>query len=222
MDCWQLRTLDRLRRALPSSIIELYGSAATPELLDGWSDLDVVVHAAAPFDVARVLGGTVWSFQDSSDKDGDQTVRVVMADGRRVDLSVPGGGACLPAPTTDNSPRFDSALAASRFGRGADLIGLHLVLGVLRDALVQSMLRADHLTGTSHHRSSTALDTCAGSSLELLRAPLGPGTALAVYRHYSDVRAEVDPTYVPDLSGLSQVLALGSDDSSAEAPTHSA
>lgn len=221
MDCWQLRTLEHLHRALPSSTLEPYGSAASPELLDGWSDLDVVVHATAPFDVARVLGGTVWALQDSSDKAGVQIVRVVMTDGRRVDLSVPGGGACLPAPTADNSQRFDSALAASRFGRGSDLIGLHLVLGVLRDALVQSMLRADHLTGTSHHRSS-ALDIGAESSLELIRAPLRPGTALAVYRHYSDVRAEVDPTYVPDHSGLTHLLALGSEDSSAEGPAHSA
>jgi hypothetical protein len=209
MDCWQLRTLDDLRSALPSGSVEPYGSVASPEQIDTWSDLDVVVRADAPFEVAHCLGGTVWAFQDTTDASGRQTVRVVMADGRRIDLTVAGGGALLPPSAPDNPQRFAAALAAARFGRGADLIGLHLVLGVLRDALVQQMVRADQETGSTHHRHATARDAHASASLDLLRSPLRPETALTVFQYWADVRAAVDPEFRPDVTGLAQVVALG-------------
>ncbi|GGL07909.1 hypothetical protein GCM10009769_27620 [Curtobacterium luteum] len=44
-------------------------------------------------------------------------------------LAVRGAMLTLPQPPIDNAVRFDLTLAATRFGRGANAIGLHLTLG---------------------------------------------------------------------------------------------
>jgi hypothetical protein len=177
----------------------------TPDLVDGWSDLDVEVQARREFDVEDVLAAPVWAFQEAYDA-GTQVVRAVLRDGRRVDLKVSGATGLLPNPASDNGIRFDAALAAARFGRGSDLIGLHLVLGILREALVQSMVGADSATGTTHHRTRTGYDPRAHEASALVTGPLDPSTVLASYELYGRWRAENDPDYVPDPTGLDAVI----------------
>jgi hypothetical protein len=206
VNSWQTATLSQLRNAMPDATVTPYGSVLTPDLVDGWSDLDVEVQARREFDVEDVLAAPVWAFQEATDV-GSQVIRAVLRDGRRVDLKVSGATGVLPTPAADNDIRFDAALAAAKFGRGSDLIGLHLSLGILREALVQSMVSADDATGTVHHRSRTGYDDRASKASAVVAGPLGPGTARASYELYGRWRAENEPDYAPDLTGLDAVMA---------------
>ncbi|MGL3200561.1 MULTISPECIES: hypothetical protein, partial [Curtobacterium] len=173
---WQLDLVEQLRAAPVVHGVRPYGSVTTPDRIDRWSDLDVELDLTTDVDAERLFDGTPWAWQDTRDDvdDGLQRLRLVLADGRRIDAAVRGGTVRLPAPSTDNAVRFDLALAATRFGRGADLIGLHLVLGVVRSTLELWMAVEDRRTGTTHHRSGSATDAAAARALAALAGPLGP------------------------------------------------
>lgn len=205
---WQARTLAHLEAALPDAEITVYGSAAEPDSLDPWSDLDVRIVHDAPVDVEAVLGAPIWAFQHSR-ADGRTVVRTVLVDGRAVDLSIGRGPVVLPEPAPDAAIRFDAALAAARIGRGSELIGLHLALGIVRETLVQGMLLADRREGTDHHRFATAQDARTQEALGVVDGPLTPWTALAAYAQYGRWRGELDPAYTPDATGLEALIQRG-------------
>lgn len=205
---WQIESLAELRRRLSGAEVTPYGSVLEPGSLDSWSDLDVAVRTDTVVDLETVLGARIWASQTVRDAEW-QVIRLVLDDGRRVDLKVAGADAIVPVPASDNQIRFDAALAAARFGRGNDLIGLHLVLGILRESLVHRMVTADRREGSTHHRYATAKDAHAADVAALLCAPLGPTTACAAYELYCASRAEVDPDFMPALAGLDAVITRG-------------
>ncbi|MGP9843617.1 hypothetical protein [Brachybacterium sp. 107] len=208
---WQIDSLAELRRSYPDAEVTPYGSVLEPTLLDSWSDLDVAIRITSVVDLESVLGTRIWASQAARDA-GWQVIRLVLDDGRRVDLKIAGAEAEVPAPASDNQIRFDAALAAARFGRGNDLIGLHLVLGILRESLVHRMVAADRQEERIHHRHATAQDAHAADLAALLRAPLGPTTARGAYELYGASRAEVDPDFVAAPGGLEAVIARGTED----------
>ena len=205
---WQQALLERVRLAGPAvRAVQPYGSVLTPADLDRWSDLDVELELVADVDASVLFGGDPWAWQDTVD-DGVQRVRLVLRDGRRVDAAARGASILLPTPSADNSARFDLALAATRFGRGADVIGLHLTLGVVRDALVQRMLVADRREGTAHHRFGSGSDGAAASALAALAGEPSPALTIRVASFYAESRAAADDGYRPDWSGLTALLAM--------------
>jgi len=153
-----------------------------------------------------LLGADLWAWQSTLD-DGVQRVRLVLRDGRRCDLAVRGAALVLPPPPADNTVRFDLALAATRFGRDANVIGLHLTLGVVREALVQSMVLADQQTWSVHHRLGTGADAAAARALTVLSAELAPALTIRVADFYAASRARIDPDYEPDWDGLAAIVA---------------
>ncbi len=206
---WQTDLLERIRTQVPGgSTVEPYGSVTEPGTLDGWSDVDVALTLTADIDAERLLDGMPWAWQEH-DTETSQTVRLVLVDGRRVDLTVQGERVLLPTPPADNSVRFDAALAAVRFGRGNDLIGMHLVLGIVRTALVDVMVAIDRATGTDHHRSGSPLDARASEAQALLAESLGPDLALGAAEFAGRCRTEIDPDHRADWAGLRAVIALG-------------
>lgn len=200
MNDWRQDLLDRLRASPLLTAVEPYGSVTTGRT-DGWSDLDVRVGTRGPLDVEGLLGARLWAWQSSG-----AVVRLVTVDGRFVDLTVDGADPVLPAPPADLTVRFDAALAAVRLGRGNLLIGLHLVLGIGREALVESMRTVDTATGTVHHPSPTPWDARAAEVAALTAAPLVPETALRALELVGTWRAEREPDVVPDTSGLRALL----------------
>ena len=205
MTSWQGRLLEALR-AIPGLEVEPYGSVAEGQDLDQWSDLDVRLRLSGPASAEALFGARLWAWQEAID-DAGQHLRLVFSDGRRVDLLA--GGAhwlTLPEPPVDNTVRFEAALAASRLGRGSRLVGLHLVLGILREALVQVMLIADRDTGTNHHRRETVHDARAAEAAAVAGRPLRPEMALEACELYAKWRLELDPSYRPDWSGLREVI----------------
>ena len=203
---WQLDLLERLESLLPGALTP-YGSVTDPETLDGWSDLDVLVDTTGTADLESLLGTTLWAHQVAVDGTA-QVVRAVLEDGRRVDLTFREAPAILPAPAEDNAIRFEAALAAARFGRGSDLIGLHLTLGILREALVAPMIIADRETGTNHHRTSTPQDAQAAEVRDLLTGPLGPTTALESYRLHTRWQTALGKPST-DAAALEQLIDRG-------------
>jgi len=206
---WQTDLLERIRAQVPGgSTVEPYGSVTEPGTLDGWSDVDVTLTLTADVDAEALLDGTPWAWHEH-ETETTQTLRLVLVDGRRVDLTVQGERIRLPTAPEDNSVRFDAALAAVRFGRGNDLIGMHLVLGIVRTALVDVMVAIDRATGTDHHRSGSPLDARAAEAQALLAGPLGPDLALRAAEFAGRCRTEIDPGHRADWSGLRAVIALG-------------
>lgn len=206
---WQTDLLERIRTQAPAgSTVEPYGSVTEPRTLDAWSDVDVALTLTDDVDAETLLGGTPWAWQEHRDG-ATQTVRLVLVDGRRVDVTAHGQRVRLPTPPVDDAVRFDAALAAVRLGRGSDLIGMHLVLGIVRTALVDVMVAIDRATGTDHHRSGSPLDARASEAQTLLAAPLGPDLALRAAEFAGRCRAEIDPDHHADWSGLRAVIALG-------------
>lgn len=208
MRTWQMDTLATLRSGLPNAEVAPYGSVLEPDSLDSWSDLDVAVRTTSIVDLESVLGARIWASQTARDAEW-QVIRLVLDDGRRVDLKISGAEAILPVPASDNQIRFDAALAAARCGRGNDLMGSHLVLGILRESLVHRMVAADRQEGRTHHRHATVQDAHAADVAALLRAPLGPATARGAYELYCTSRAEVDPDFIPAPEGLDAVITRG-------------
>ncbi len=203
---WQDELVDRLRTALPGDAVRPYGSVVSREL-DVWSDLDVVLTTTSALDAQLLLGAELWAWQESV-SEGRQVLRVVARDGRRVDLTVTGPALVLPDRPADDTVRFDAALAAVRLGRGNLLIGLHLVLGIGRATLVESMRIADAAAGTDHHPLPTPSDADAVAVAALASGSLGPATALRAYTLYGERRAVREPGYAPDASGLVALLGL--------------
>jgi hypothetical protein len=204
---WQQALLDHLHAAGAAvGAVRPYGSVLTPSELDRWSDLDAEVDLSAEVDASTLLGAEPWAWQSTLD-DGVQRVRIVLRDGRRVDLAVRGAALTLPEPPADNSVRFDLALAATRFGRGANVIGLHLTLGVIREALVHSMLLADRQSGSAHHRSGSATDAAAVQALSVLSAEPTPVLTIRAAGFYAESRSLIDGDYRPDWSGLAAIIA---------------
>lgn len=156
-----------------------------------------------------LLGAEPWAWQSSLDDDL-QRVRAVLGDGRRCDLAVRGAVLTLPQPPVDNAVRFDLALAATRFGRGANAIGLHLTLGVVREALVHSMVLADRQGGSAHHRSGTRTDIIAAEALAVLSTVPEPALTVRVAEFYAESRALVEADYEPDWSGLIAIVTPSS------------
>lgn len=213
---WQLDLLERLRTAVPIvRDVRPYGSVTTPDHLDRWSDLDVELDLTSDADAGQLFDGTPWAWQDTRDHADPtlQRLRLVLADGRRVDAAVRGGTVRLPEPSPENTVRFDLALAATRFGRGADLIGLHLVLGVVRSTLERWMAVEDRRTGTTHHRSGSATDAAAARTLAALAGPLGPATVLQAAALHDEARAAAHD------AARAGARAGAHDDARSDAPT---
>lgn len=210
MTTWQGRLVDDLRRTLGDDAVRPYGSFADGGL-DGWSDLDVELRLSGDTDAETLFGAPLWAWQDHRTAQQDtpvQTVRAVLADGRRVDATVRGAALVLPEAPADLAIRFDAALALTRIGRGADLIGLHLVLGVLRETLVLGMLLADRDTGSDHHRSATEHDTLAARVADVAGGPVDLALVTAACALHGSTRTLLDPDHRPDWSGLAAVTRL--------------
>jgi hypothetical protein len=212
---WQVDLSQELTARLPASAtLHIIGSAATPALLDAWSDLDVRLSLAEPVDAVDLLGGRkVWALDDATTSEA-QVLRLVLMDGCRLDMVIAGSGRVNPPPMErDNEVRFLAALAAVKLGRGDQLIGLHLVLELLRSCLVQAMLLRDQDTGTNLHRFGTARDAMAAEVARLIGLPLTltprPNVVERAVSLYGQWRGELERDYRPDWSGLSAVLARG-------------
>ncbi|MCL2515661.1 MAG: hypothetical protein FWF16_06890 [Microbacteriaceae bacterium] len=173
--------------------------------MDRWSDLDLRITLARPVQVSELVAAPLWAWQESVGEDG-QRLRLVFADGRRVDAIVSVSRIALPEPSADNAIRFDGALAAARLGRGNDLIGVHLVLGILREALVQAMLLADRDERSAHHRHGSPFDARAADVTAVLNAASGPQLAMEACRIYGEWRRELEPAYTPDWTALAEII----------------
>ncbi|SDS75682.1 hypothetical protein SAMN04489812_2922 [Microlunatus soli] len=205
--------LQQLRAALAAAgTVEPYGSAVDDDLLDSWSDLDAAVELTEPVAFDHLGLGAAWAWQDSRTSD-HQTLRTVLPDGRRLDLSVRGDAIAMPQPGPDNPVRFEAALAAARIGRGDRLIGLHLTMGILRECLVIAMLLRDRAEGTDRHRFGSDLDHRADDVARIAALPTDPRQRPTIVeqacRLYGDWRAELHPGYRPDWSGLTAVIDRG-------------
>lgn len=203
MDGWQGRLLARIADAAPDLHVEPHGSTVDGDV-DGWSDLDLHIASGHGVALEQLVDGAPWAWQDVV-ADGTQRLRVVLADGRRLDALVRGARIRMPAAPVDVDARFDCALAAVRIGRGNDLIGLHLLLGVVRDALVRGMELADADDGTTHHRRGGPRDALASEAHRILAEPLTPETAA----HVLAFSARVSGVPLDD-SGLRAVIERGS------------
>lgn len=205
---WQIELLESL--AGRCSSVQGYGSVLDQDSLDGWSDLDVRLDLPAPITPAELFGADAWAWQLSR-TDDRVLVRLVLADGRRIDADLGGAQLVLAPPPADLGIRFDAALALSRLGRGADLIGLHLLLGIAREALVLQMQLADRDQGRTHHRQGTPRDDAAAELARLLSQPLAPSLAIDVAEVYGRWRQELEAGYRPDWTGLQAVFDRGAD-----------
>lgn len=211
---WQLELADELgARLRDDGRVEVVGSAATTATLDSWSDLDLRVDLVGSSQPVDLLAGlAVWAIDDVR-ADDRRVLRVVLADGRRLDLVVSGGCVAVPERSVDNDVRFLAALATAKLGRGDHLIGYHLTLELLRTCLVQAMLLRDRDLGTTVHRTGSDRDAMASEvagvaagSLAVLPRPTIVERAVALYAHW---RSELEPGYRPDWSGLTGVIERG-------------
>ena len=211
---WQVRLEQELVWRLPGGASHyVTGSAHNPEQLDGWSDLDLHIHLPGTAEAVDLLAGLdVWAATEVQDG-AAQVLRVVLADGRRVDLVVDGGRIDVPELADDNEIRMLAALAATKLGRDDRLIGLHLILELMRLSLVQAMLLRDRACGTSVHRTGSDVDALAGEILAVARGPLDvrqrPNVVEQVVQLYGCWRRQLEPGYVPDWSGLDALIDQG-------------
>ena len=212
---WQVRLEQDLVARLPGGASHyVTGSGLDAEQRDGWSDLDLHIDledsAEEVIDLLTELD--VWAASESED-DGRQVVRLVLVDGRRLDLVVEGGRVEVPVCTADNEIRMVAALAMTKLGRGDRLIGMHLTLELMRSCLVQAMVLRDRALGTTVHRSRSDLDELATEVAALLRDPVDvcvrPNTIERVVELYGRWRQQLEPDYMPDWSGLRALLVRG-------------
>ncbi|MFC7624495.1 hypothetical protein [Microlunatus sp. GCM10028923] len=211
---WQAELARELIMRLPAGAKGApAGSALRPETLDGWSDLDLQLalpRSAQPVDLLRGL--EIWAFTEELAADR-QVVRAVIIDGRRVDFVITGGRLSLPEPAADNDVRALAVQAAGKLGRGDRLIGLHLTLELVRLALVQAMLLRDRDQGTTIHRYGSERDALADEVAGLDLADLAitprPNVVERTVDLYARWRAELEPDYRPDWSGLRAVIDCG-------------
>jgi Streptomycin adenylyltransferase len=179
---WQLEVAQALGQlALEDAGVRafrLHGSVTDPSRIDRWSDVDALVESSQPLQLQDWLArfGEIWTFQFQGSTDS-HVCRVVLVDGRRIDLTV-----CGPEPRPPNSSvcpslrsiRFDAALAAVKLGRSDRLIGTHLALEVARATLVLAMQLRDRDMGTALHRSGSSQDDVAGEVAELITRSTDP------------------------------------------------
>ena len=156
---WQQALLAEIRAVAADDprilAVQAYGSVASGEA-DAWSDLDVAVRVTAG--TAGAIANTRWLSRfgqvwasDASTNSNRSVMRVVYADGRRVDFTVADAGRVgmvLP-PTLDRLAarttrvRFSAALAVVKAIRGDLLLATHLTLGLLRDCLELALVVRD-------------------------------------------------------------------------------
>jgi hypothetical protein len=194
--------------------IGVHGSATNPAELDGWSDLDLRLDLPHDVTVASLLGGAnLWAYENV-EHDQTQTCRTVLTDGRRLDLSVVGGGRVVGfTPAADNEIRFIAAMAVTKLGRGDRLIGMHLTLELLRRCLLEAMLLRDRDTGTTVHRHGSERDQQAERVGEIAgmasQVQPRPNIVEQACELYGTWRAEREAGYRPDWTGLSAVISRG-------------
>lgn len=210
---WQQDLFARIAAVTGIAEVSVHGSAADPATLDGWSDLDLRLRLARNLAAAELLpADPIWAVDDVVSEAG-QTCRVVLADGRRVDLSITGPHRLTGLPRhPDGDVRFLAVMAAVRFGREDRLIGLHLHLDLLRHCLVEAMLLRDRDRGTTIHRFGTERDRCADSVAALAGSAgvtPGPEDVRRAVELYGRWRSERDPGYRPDWSGLDAAITRG-------------
>lgn len=215
MTHWQAELRDQIVARLGDEArVQAYGSVATPALIDNWSDLDLRLDLPGTVDIAGLVApAEIWAFEDVT-RDGAQAVRMILDDGRRLDLLVEGRGrVVMPEPSDDNAVRLLAGLAAVKIGQQDQLIGLHLTYEVLRRCLEQAMLLRERDTGTEIHRRGSglhdrAVDVAALASRPLVVLPR-PNVVEEAAELYGRWRAEFDPGYRPDWSGLHRLLERG-------------
>jgi hypothetical protein len=211
---WQVQLERELVSRLPQTAFHhVAGSARDHAQLDQWSDLDLDLDASGIDKPIDLLADTeVWAASEDL-ADDRQVLRVVFADGRRVDLVVEGGRVRMPALAADNDVRILAALAAAKMGRNDRLIGLHLTLELMRLCLVQAMLLRDRDLGTSIHRFGSTHDAMADEVAALLGCPLEvsprPNIVEQAVELYGRWRRQLEPAYSPDWSGLHALLDRG-------------
>ena len=211
---WQAQLGRELVGRLPETARHhVTGSALHPDELDQWSDLDLHIDLAGSGDSVDLLAGLdVWAAAEEVVA-GHQVLRVVLVDGRRVDLTIEGGRVCLPDLATDNEIRMVAALAAVRLGRDDRLIGLHLTLELMRSCLVEAMLLRDRDLGTTAHRFGSARDAMAEEVAALSQNPVAvsprPNIVERTVEVYGRWHHQREPEYAPNWSGLDALLSRG-------------
>jgi hypothetical protein len=215
---WQHGELRRIAAALPTAHVEAHGSVADGGPLDGWSDLDLRLTTDQPVPVSTLFGGEPWAVEDTREPDRE-VCRAVLPDGRRIDVSITGSGRITGlSPAPDNDVRFLAAMAASKLGRGDQLIGGDLTLELLRSCLVVAMQLRDRDLGTTVHRTGSARDRYAEVVMSLAAVPLTisprPDIVEQAVRLYATWQAELDPGYVSCWSPLTGLIDRGLDKSS--------
>lgn len=211
---WQAELFDELALRLTGiGQVEMVGSAADPAVItDGWSDLDVMITLTRPGQVDLLAGFDAWAVSDVRSTES-QVLRIVLRDGRRLDMVVDGGVVAVPPLASDNDIRFVAAVAAAKMGRGDHLIGLHLTLELMRSCLVLAMRLRDGDAGTTVHRFGSERDALADDVSALLRRRVAvlprPNIVERTVELYGRWRRQLDPCYEPDWSGLGSVLDRG-------------
>lgn len=215
MAVWQVELARELIMKLPAGATGApAGSVLRPELLDGWSDLDLHLTLRASAAPVELLAGLeVWAITEETTADR-QVLRAVLTDGRRVDLVITGEGRVgVLDRAADNDVRALAAQAAAKLGRGDRLIGLHLTLELARSCLVQAMLLRDRDQGTTVHRCGSERDALADEIAALDLADLAitprPNVVERTVDLYARWRSELEPGYHPDWSGLRAVIDRG-------------
>lgn len=196
----------------------VFGSAASGEL-DEWSDLDVAlvspnVERANPGWLTCL--GPVWAYEVAG-----STTRVVLADGRRVDLVVVPNESAIPGnarrriepsqvgpekpfeelPALVNEFRFLAVQAVVKAARRDLLIATHLALELPRLCLVLAMMLRDRDLGTTTHRFGGPRNDLAGRVLGLVGS--SPEVVVSRSRElFDELAVEYWPTYTPDWSAL--------------------
>ena len=150
--------------------VGVHGSTAGQlDGLDQWSDLDLLITALDTRSVAEDLAGHIAARHApifASHRSGGpdrHTLRLVLTDLRRIDITVVPTTSPQPADTTHSDLNqaldtmveefyFDAVVAAVKAARSGMLIGAHLTLGLARHVLVAAMLLRDHDERTTHHR----------------------------------------------------------------------
>jgi hypothetical protein len=217
---WQQALLAEIRAATAEDprviAVQAYGSVASGRA-DAWSDLDVAVRvvagAAGAVADPRWLSrfGRVWA-SDATANSSRTVMRVVYADGRRLDLTVADAGRRVGtplAPALDRLAarttrvRFAAALAVVKAVRGDLLLATHLTLGLLRDCLELALALRDRRTGVVDEVPAriAALIRAAGDAGAILDALAG------VAKLYDELASAQDARYQPDWSGLEALLA---------------